>query len=114
MKILVDILLSGLAVFVTALILPGVHVDGFLIAVAVAVILALVNAFVRPLVFFLTLPITVLTLGLFTFIITGFMVLLVDWLISGFEVNNILWAILFAFIVSLISSFLRSLARLSR
>jgi putative membrane protein len=107
---ILSILLNTLAVFVTAYILPGVHLSNFLTALIVAVVLGVINAFIRPLIFILTLPINILTLGLFTFVIMGGLVLLVSYIVPGFTVDNFWWAIAFALILALISSFFESLA----
>ena len=104
MGILINLLLSTVAVLITAYILPGVKVDGFFTALVVAVVLAIVNTFIKPLVLLLTLPINILTLGLFTFIINALMILLVSALVPGFAVNGILWALVFSIVLSLVSS----------
>lgn len=109
MHILITILLSTIAVFVTAHILPGVHVRGFGTALVVAVVLAVINAFIRPLLLILTLPINILTLGLFTFVIMGALVLLVSKIVPGFDVDGFWWAVAFAIVLALINWFLNAL-----
>lgn len=109
MQALVSLVLSTIAVFVAAYILPGVQVDSLLTAVVVAVLLGLINAFIEPILFVLTLPITVLTLGLFTFVLMALMVMLVSALVPGFIVNSFWWALVFAFVLSVINAFLESL-----
>lgn len=109
MQIIINLLINGFAVFVTSKILTGVRVDSFLTAVIVAVVLGAVNTFIKPLAILFTLPITILTLGLFAFVINAMMVLLVDYLIPGFEVRGFWWALLFSFVLSLIGSILYSL-----
>lgn len=109
MHALVTILLSSIAVFVTANILPGVHIANFGTAVIVAVVLALVNGFIRPLLFLLTLPINILTLGLFTFVIIGGLVMLVSAIVPGFTVDGFLWALAFALVLAVINAFLNAL-----
>jgi len=111
MKILVHVLLSGLAVFVAARILPGVTVDSFAAALVTAAALGLANAVLRPVLLFLTLPINLLTLGLFTFVITGGLVELVAFLVPGFHVANFWWALAFAPVLWLVNSFLHSFER---
>lgn len=111
MRIIVHILLGGLAVFVAARLLPGVSVDGFGTAVVVAIVLGLINATLRPLLIVLTLPLNVLTLGLFTFIIIGGLVQLASALVPGFRVANFWWALAFALTLSLLNSFLHGLER---
>jgi len=111
MNILIHLLVSGLAVFAAGYILPGVHVSGFGTALIVAIVLGVVNAFVKPVLTVLTFPLTVITLGLFLIILNGFMVLLTSALVPGFRVDGILWAIIFGFVVSLVSSLLHSLTK---
>lgn len=106
MQILINLLLSGIAVLISAYVIPGVQVDGFFAAVVVAIILALVNAFVRPVVGLLTLPINVVTLGLFSFIITALMVMLTAMIVPGFEVSGFLAALLFGVVLSLVNGLL--------
>lgn len=109
MQALVSLVLSTIAVFVAAFILPGVQVDSLLTAVVVAVLLGLINAFIEPILFVLTLPITVLTLGLFTFVLMALMVMLVSALVPGFVVTSFWWALAFALVLSVINAFLESL-----
>ena len=110
MRILIHVLVSSLAVFVTGRILPGVSIDSFGTAVAVAVVLGLVNATLRPLLLLLTLPINLLTLGLFTFVIIGGLVQLTSALVPGFHVANFWWALAFALVLAAINSFLQLLS----
>lgn len=106
---ILTVLLSTIAVFVTAHILPGIRVDGWGTALVVAVVLAVVNAFIRPLLLILTLPLNVLTLGLFTFVIIAGLVLLVSAIVPGFHVDGFWWALAFALVLAIINGFLSSL-----
>ena len=103
MLFLINLLLSTIAVFVAGQILPGITVASFTSALAVAAILSVVNATIRPIIFILTLPINVLTLGLFTFVIMGLMVYLVSYIVPGFVISNFLWSIAFALVLSTIN-----------
>lgn len=109
MSLLIAFLINVIAVFVTSYILPGIHVANTWTILWVSLALGIVNAIIRPIIFILTLPINILTLGLFSFVIMGLMVYLVSALVPGFTVDNFWWAILFALIVSLINWFLWSL-----
>lgn len=109
--IFVNLIVSALAVIISAYILPGVKVDGFVTAVIVAIVLGAVNMFIKPVLVLLTLPLTILTLGLFTFVINAFLVLLVGSIVPGFRVEGFLSALLFSFVLSIISSFLYSIAK---
>lgn len=110
MGIIVAILINTIAVLITNYILPGIHLANFWTALAVAILLGIVNSILRPIIFILTLPINILTLGLFSFVIMGALVYLVSLIVPGFLIDNFGWAILFALLVALINWFLYSLA----
>lgn len=106
MQILINLVVSAVAVLVTAYVIPGVEVEGFFVALVVAVILAVINAFVRPLVELISLPINVLTLGLFSFVITALMVMLTGAVVPGFVVSGFLAALIFGVVLSLVNAVL--------
>ena len=106
-----SLLINAIAVFVTAKILPGVYIDSFVTALVVAIVLGVINTFLKPVLLLLTLPVTILTLGLFTFVINALLVLLAATLVSGFHVKNFLWALLFSLVLSLVNSILQSLVK---
>ena len=101
MRFLIHLLINGLVIFACASVFSGIYVVGYTEAVVAALILAIVNFYIRPILTFLTLPITILTLGLFLLFINGAMVLIADRLLDGFQVNNIWWAILLSVILSI-------------
>ncbi len=101
MRFIITLLINGLLVYLVSEMLPGVAVSSYLEAILVALLLGVVNFFIRPILTILTLPITILTLGLFLLVLNGAMVLLVDWLLAGFEVDGLLWAIIFAVILAI-------------
>ena len=101
MEILIVWLISAVLILVLANVLPGIAVASFVTALVVAVVLGLVNAIIRPILLILTLPINILTLGLFTFVINALMVLLVASFVPGFSVASFWWALLFSIILSL-------------
>ncbi|MCP4977873.1 MAG: phage holin family protein [Maribacter sp.] len=111
MKFILRILLSALAVVVLAKILPGVGVDTYTTALIVAVVISLLNFIVKPILIILTLPVTILTLGLFLLIINAIIILLADNLITGFSVDSIWWALLFSLLLSFLQSILFSLLK---
>lgn len=111
MAVLLNLLLSGFAVFVTAYLLPGVDVDSFVTAVIVAIVLGVLNALVKPILILLTLPITILTLGLFTFVINLIILFMTDALVSGFTLDGLLAAVLFSLVLSLVNGFLGALGK---
>lgn len=102
MKWLIELLFMGLAVAIAAYLVPGVHVDGFLNAVIAGVLIALANATIGTILRVIALPVTILTLGIFSFIITVLMVLLVDKLMAGFNTDGFFHAMTFAFVLALI------------
>ena len=103
MKALIKLVLMGVAVMISAYVIPNVFVDGFLVAVVVAVILSVVNFIIKPIVTILTLPINILTLGLFTFVINALMILLAASVIKGFSVSGFWVAMLFSIVLSIVS-----------
>lgn len=107
MYIILHWLVATVAVMVAAYVLPGVTVDSMLTAFIVAVVLGLLNALVRPLLIILTLPVNILTLGLFTFVINAAMILLAARLVSGFHVDGFWWALLFSVVLSCIGAILK-------
>jgi putative membrane protein len=96
----------SLALAIGAWLLPGVEIDGFSTLIIVAILIGLFNAFVRPIFIFLTIPITLVTLGLFLFAINAIMILMVDSLVDDFTVSSFWWALLLSGVVSLIRSVL--------
>ncbi|MCT4628838.1 phage holin family protein [Winogradskyella sp.] len=108
MNPILKFLLNALAVFILAEILNGVHVDNYATSLLVAVVISILNVLVKPILIILTLPATILTLGLFLFIINAIIILLADKLIDGFMVNGIGTAILFSILLSILQSLLHS------
>lgn len=111
MKLLIKLLLNALAVFVIANALNGVKIDSYTTAIIVALVLSVLNLFVKPILVIFTLPITVVTLGLFLLVINALMILLADELINGFSVSSIWIAILFSVLLSVLQSILHSLLK---
>ncbi len=106
MGTLFHLLFNTLAVLIAAYLLPGVRVESFLAALVVAVVVGILNAIVRPLLILLTLPITLLTFGLFAFVINALLILLASALVPGFSVSGFSWALLFSIVLSLVNWFL--------
>ena len=103
MSWIAKLLLSALSVIIASYILRGVHVDGFLTALIIALVIAVLNIFLRPILVILTIPITIVTFGLFLLIINALIVLMAEALISGFVVDGLGWAVLFSLIVSFVN-----------
>ncbi|MCB0431373.1 MAG: phage holin family protein [Flavobacteriales bacterium] len=100
------ILLSSLAVAIAAYLMPGVHVESVGIALVVAIVLGLLNAFVKPILILLTLPITVFTLGFFLLVLNALMVMLASRWVDGFYVSGFWTALLFSLLLSFINALL--------
>ena len=115
MNLLVRLIIATRAVLITDLLLPGVSLgdmgttNGLITALLVAAVLGLLNSIVRPLLILLTLPVTLVTLGLFILVINAAMVLLADRLIDGFTVNGFWWALAFSVVQWLVQGFLNTL-----
>ncbi len=103
MKLLIVWLLNALALLAVAYLMPSINVTGFGAALIAAAVIGLFNVLIRPVLVVLTLPVTVLTLGLFIFVINGLLFFLVGHLLQGFEVQSLLSGILGAILYSLIS-----------
>lgn len=111
MKFILRILLSALAVVILANILPGIGVDSFVTAIIVAIVLSLLNFLVKPILIILTLPVTIVTFGLFLLFINAIIIMLADYFIAGFGVDSIWWALAFSFLLSFLQSILFSILK---
>ena len=100
---IINLLITAVAVVVAAYLIPGIQVDGFMTAIIVAIALAILNAFIKPILTILTIPITIFTLGLFLLVINAAMVSLAGWIVSGFDVDSFWSALFFSIIVSVVS-----------
>lgn len=104
MRLLLIWLCNALALLAVAYLLPGVHVDGFSAALIAALVLGLINTLIRPLLILLTLPVTVLTLGLFILVINGLLFWFAGSVLKGFEVGGFWVAVIGALLYSILSS----------
>lgn len=111
MNLLLKILLTAVAVLILSYVLPGVEVVSYLSAIIVAVVLGLLRAIVRPVLIFFTLPITIVTLGLFLLVINAAIILLADYFITGFAVKSWFWALIFSLLLSFLQSILFSMLK---
>ena len=111
MNFLTRLLSSTLAIIVVAYFMkPHVHVDDALTAIVLAVVLAFLNTIIKPVLIFLTLPITIVSLGLFLLVINAGMILIAARLIDGFSVEGFGWALLFSIILSIVTGIFNSFA----
>ena len=112
MRFIINILLTALAVYILSVLLkPHVEISSFTTAIIFALVLAVLNAIVKPLLIILTLPITIITLGLFLLIINALIILLAAKFVSGIHVEGLLWAIIFSILLSLVSTLLHRLEK---
>ena len=108
MNLLFRILITAIAVVVLAYFLPGVTVANYTTAIIVAVVLAFLNAIVKPVLIILTLPMTIVTFGLFLLVINACIIILADKFIAGFGVSGFWAALLFSILLSILQSILHS------
>ncbi|MGC1471834.1 MAG: phage holin family protein [Psychroserpens sp.] len=111
MNLLIRLLITAGIVMLLAHFLPGVAVSGFVAAIIVAIVLAILNFIVKPILVVLTIPITVVTLGLFLFVINALIILLADQFIDGFAVSGFWIALLFSILLSIGQSIAYSLLK---
>lgn len=105
MRFILKTLGSAAAIMLLAYLLPGVHVEGnYFYAILIALVLSVLNTLVRPILIFLTLPATIVTLGLFLLIINASIVLIADKFMDGFATDNFAWALIFSILLSIINS----------
>ncbi|WP_188597619.1 phage holin family protein [Polaribacter pacificus] len=109
MNFILKILLTAIAVVLLSMLLPGIQIDSSVTAIWVAVVISLLNMFVRPLLIFFTLPATIVSLGLFLFVINAVIILLAGNLVTGFAVSGFFTALLFSILLSIFRSILFSL-----
>jgi len=111
MGLLISLILNTLALIITAYIVPGFKVDSFTSAILAAVVLGLINTFIKPILLFLTLPLTVVTLGLFIFVVNAIVLRLTSLFVPGFLVDGWVPAILGAIVLSVASTILSLVIR---
>jgi putative membrane protein len=106
MNFLLRIIITAAVAFALSSVLSGIHIDTFWTAIVVSLVLAVLNALLKPILVLLTLPITIVTLGFFLFVINALIVLLVSDFVRGFRVDSFWWALLFSLLLSLVTSLL--------
>src|SRR6185295_19180099 len=110
MNFLTRLVTSSLAVIIVTYLLPGVSVDNVVTAIIVAAVLALLNMVIKPLFILLTLPVTIVTLGLFLLVINALMILLASKIVPGFYVDGFWWTFIFSIILSIVTGIFNALA----
>lgn len=111
MQILLALVLNALALLATTYIVPGFKVDNFTTALLAAIVLAVVNTFIKPVLSFVTAPLTILTLGLFTFVINAVVLFIVSYFVPGLMIGGWVSAILGAIVLSVVSTVLTMLLK---
>lgn len=104
MNFILRLLITAAIAYVLSKILTGVHIDDYITAIIFALVLAVLNAIVKPILIILTLPITIITLGLFLFVINALIIIIADKFIDGIKVDGFFWALIFSLILSVLSS----------
>lgn len=100
---IVKLLLTALAAFLAAKLTPGVNITSYWTAILLAIVLGLLDVFVKPILQFISIPVTILTLGLFLLVINALIIMLASWLIESFHVSGFWTAMLYSIIFSVIS-----------
>lgn len=100
---ILSLILNAVGIFIIGYLLKGVQIESFFTALGVAILLALVNTFVKPILVFLTFPITLITFGLFILVINALMLMLVDALVEGLKIKHFGWALLFSLLLSILN-----------
>lgn len=111
MRVIAKIFAGSIAVIIAAFLLPGIEIKDFVTSIIVAVVLAILNSVVKPILIILTIPVTVFTLGLFLLAINAFIILIADYLVSGFQVDGFWWALLFSIVMTVIMSIFNALEK---
>ncbi|HTN05621.1 phage holin family protein [Agriterribacter sp.] len=108
MNFIIRLLVTAAVAYGLAYLLKGIHIDSYWTALVFALALAIVNLIIRPLLVILTIPLTIITLGLFLFVINALMVLLAAKVVDGITIDGFWWALLFGLLLSVVSSLLLS------
>lgn len=103
MSWILKLLLNGAGIFIIGYILKGVQIKSFFTALGVAILLAIVNTFIKPFIVILSLPLTIITFGLFILVINALMLMLVDALVDGMKIKSFGWALLFSLLLSILN-----------
>ena len=104
MNLIIRLLVTAVVAFFLTKILSGVHFDGFSTAIVFAIVLGILNLIVSPVLKILGLPLTILTLGLFSLVINALVILIADYFIDGMTIDGFWWAFIFSIALSLITS----------
>lgn len=109
MRIILSILLNAVALIITAKLVPQFDVTDFATAILAAIVLGVINTFIKPVLIVLTLPLTILTLGLFSFVVNAFVLYIAAWFVKGIVIESFIGALLAALVLSIVSTALSML-----
>lgn len=109
MNLIIRLLITAVVAFLLTKILPGVEFAGFGSAIIFAIVLGLLNLFVKPILSLFGLPLTIITLGLFALVINAAIVLIADYFIDGMVVNGFWWAFIFSILLTIVTSLANSM-----
>ncbi|MCL4366010.1 phage holin family protein [Patescibacteria group bacterium] len=111
MQIIIALVLNAIALLVTAYIVPGFHVTNFTTALLAAIVLGIVNTFIKPILNLITLPLNIITLGLFSFVVNAVVLFIVSSIVKGLTIDGWLPAILGAIVLSVVSTILNTIIK---
>jgi putative membrane protein len=109
MNLIIRLFITAIVAYLLTKVLPGVHFDGFSTAIIFAIVLGILNIFVKPILSLFGLPLTIITLGLFALVINAIIILIADYFISSMQVDGFLWAFIFSILLSIITSLANSM-----
>lgn len=109
MNLIIRLLVTAIVAYLLTWILPGVHFTGFGGAIIFAIVLGLLNLIVKPILNLFGLPLTIITLGLFTLVINAIIILIADYFIDSMVVDGFLWAFIFSILLSIVTSLANSM-----
>lgn len=109
MNLIISLLVTAAVAYFLPYVLPGIHFEGFTTAIVFAIVLGVLNLIVTPILKILGLPLTIITLGLFSLVINALVVLIADYFIDGMSIDGFWWAFIFSIALSLITSLLNSI-----
>ncbi|KMQ64532.1 membrane protein [Chryseobacterium angstadtii] len=109
MNLIVRLFVTAIVAYLLTKVLPGVHFEGFSSAIIFAIVLGILNIFVKPILGLLGLPLTIITLGLFALVINAVIILIADYFIDSMVVDGFWWALIFSVLLSFVTSLASSM-----
>lgn len=109
MNLIIRLLITAIVAYLLTMVLPGVHFEGFSSAIIFAIVLGVLNIFVKPILGLFGLPLTIITLGLFALVINAVIILIADYFIDSMVVDGFWWALIFSVLLSFVTSLANSM-----